>query len=322
MPAAATLSDGRAPAIGIDATTSHRWRTRRDRPSPSDPTTSTRGSVARVRSNRLVSPSSARPTTQQPSSLARARAAGRPGTDGQGDVLDRAGGGLGHRRGDVGRPAAGEDGAGGARPVGAAQEGAQVAGVGDPVEGEEERAGGRRRRRRRSGRRHRSSKSASGRGAAWARTPWGASVAASRSSTARAVWRIGHPPPLGLLHDLVEDGRRVDALGHPHVVDLPPAGPEQLGHRLATLDLLAAEPVRAGPTSTGRRPVRAASVAVGGGPRRAGRRRLRGAGCGRGRGPAVSCVRMGGWPRGRPRPRAGGRATGAPRRASPRPLPR
>ena len=47
--AAATdaLSDSTGPAIGIETVTSQVWRTSRDRPLPSDPTTSTNGSAAR-----------------------------------------------------------------------------------------------------------------------------------------------------------------------------------------------------------------------------------------------------------------------------------
>ena len=53
----------------------------------------------------------------------------------------------------------------------------------------------------------------------------------------------GDAPALGLGHDLHEDGRRVDALGQPHVVDLPPPRPQQLGHRLAALHLRPADAV-------------------------------------------------------------------------------
>ena len=128
-PAAATLSEGRAPAMGIDATTSHRWRTRRDRPSPSEPTHQHAAArSARSRSNRLVSPSSARPDHPAAQLLGPGQGRRQAGHQRDGDVLDGAGRRLGHRRGDVGRPAAGEHGAGGARPVGAAQEGADVAG--------------------------------------------------------------------------------------------------------------------------------------------------------------------------------------------------
>ena len=237
MPAAATLSDGRAPAIGIDATTSHRWRTSRDRPSPSEPTTSTKGLGGQVeveQAHVAVVGQAHDPATKL---LGPGQGRGQPRHHGQGNVLDGPRRGLGDRGRDVGRPAPGEDGAGGSGPVGAAQEGAQVAGIGDPVEGEDE--GG----------------DAVGAGAAQVVE---VDLGDGRGVGQHPLGRLGgglpfeHDPgrvadgdaaAFGLGHDLLEDGGRVDALGQPHVVDLAPARPQELGHRLATLDLLAADAV-------------------------------------------------------------------------------
>ena len=74
MPAATpALSDSTADAIGIDAMASHCSRTSRDRPLPSEPTTSTSGSVAYGRSVIDTSPPPSRPTTNTPAALSPCR---------------------------------------------------------------------------------------------------------------------------------------------------------------------------------------------------------------------------------------------------------
>ena len=63
------LSDSTADPIGIDAMTSHCSRTRRDSPLPSEPTTSTTGSVENGRSLIETSPPPSSPTTNTPAAL-------------------------------------------------------------------------------------------------------------------------------------------------------------------------------------------------------------------------------------------------------------
>ena len=65
--ATAALRDSTLRLIGTEASTSQVSRTRRDRPAPSAPVTSTRGESARVRSSTAVLPEPSRPTTKQPS---------------------------------------------------------------------------------------------------------------------------------------------------------------------------------------------------------------------------------------------------------------
>ena len=57
------FNDSAADAIGIDTVRSQVSPTRRDSPRPSDPTTTTSGSVASSRSSSPVLPSASRPTT-------------------------------------------------------------------------------------------------------------------------------------------------------------------------------------------------------------------------------------------------------------------
>ena len=68
-PPAATeaLSDSAGPAIGIDTTASQFWRTSRDRPLPSEPTTTTTGPEP-SNSSRVTSPSASRSDDLQPAS--------------------------------------------------------------------------------------------------------------------------------------------------------------------------------------------------------------------------------------------------------------
>src|SRR6476619_2331117 len=60
------LRDSTADDIGIDTTWSQVSRTRRDRPLPSDPTTTTTGSVANASPGSSTSPSMSRPRTKNP----------------------------------------------------------------------------------------------------------------------------------------------------------------------------------------------------------------------------------------------------------------
>ena len=53
-----------------------------------------------------------------------------------------------------------------------------------------------------------------------------------------------HTDALGQLRDVVEHHRVVLIAGHPHLADLAGAGQQQLTHRLAPLDLVATEALR------------------------------------------------------------------------------
>ena len=92
--------------------------------------------------------------------------------------------------------------------------------------------------------------SASGNGAAKAMTPCGASLRARASSLPRATLATGTRFDAGEGDD-VGDGIvglavAADQLGRqPQLVDTTPPGDEQLTHRLASLDLLAAETLAA-----------------------------------------------------------------------------
>ena len=116
-------------------------------------------------------------------------------------MLDGPGRRLGGRRGDVHGPVPGQDRPGDAGALGRAQDGAQVARVGHAVEGHQERRGAPRPA-------TRSSRSASGSGAASASTPWGASQRAWAANRPRPTVRDGHPVGGGQLADVVEDRAR------------------------------------------------------------------------------------------------------------------
>ena len=124
--------------------------------------------------------------------------------------------------------------------VAAADDRAEVAGVGDAVDGDEERRLARAPPR--SGR----ARSASGSGAAKAITPCGASLRASCVELAAGDVGDRHAVGAGEGDDVGDAvvGLAVvaDELGRqPELVDLAAPGDQQLAHRLASLDLLAAE---------------------------------------------------------------------------------
>ena len=60
------MSDSTGPAIGIETVTSQVWRTSRDSPLPSDPTTSTSGSAARSKWSSDTEPSASNPAIISP----------------------------------------------------------------------------------------------------------------------------------------------------------------------------------------------------------------------------------------------------------------
>src|SRR5262245_6459440 len=67
-PAATEAFNDSTPAdIGMDTVSSQVSRTRRDRPRPSEPTTTTSGDVASDRSSTVIVPSASRPTIIRPS---------------------------------------------------------------------------------------------------------------------------------------------------------------------------------------------------------------------------------------------------------------
>ena len=105
--------------------------------------------------------------------------------EGDRHVLDGAGRRLGHGRGDVDGPVPGDEHTLHAGAVAVADDRPEVAGVGDAVDGDEER------RPARPAALISSSRSASGSGAAKAMTPCGASLRARASSLVRATWAIG-----------------------------------------------------------------------------------------------------------------------------------
>ena len=127
-------------------TSSQRSRTAGTGPGPRPRARGTPARRRRARSQRDVvgrAVEARRPT--RPASRRRARAVGQPADHGDRQVLDGAGRRLGDRRGDVDGPVPGQDDAGHAGALGRAQEGAEVARVGDAVERHEERRPCRRR---------------------------------------------------------------------------------------------------------------------------------------------------------------------------------
>ncbi len=133
-----------------------------------------------------------------------------------------------------------------ARALGRAEERAEVAGVGHPVDGEQERVhpvadAGQHVVELHLGQRRRPGEHALGRLGAGRRRELGAAHVAHR-----------HPDALGQLGDVVEHQRVVLVAGHPDLADLAGAGQQQLTHRLAALDLVTAEALRARWTSRDR----------------------------------------------------------------------
>ena len=171
--AADTLSELRRPSIGMLTIRSQRSRTSRDRPAPSAPSTRQMPSTARSpSSNSDRSAASSRPTTQMPASRQRAERGRQPGHDGDRHVLDGPRRGLGDGRRDVHGTMAWHHHAVDPGAVAAADDGAQVAGIGDPVDGDEER------RPAASLAAQDRPRSASGMASAWRCTPCGASLRA------------------------------------------------------------------------------------------------------------------------------------------------
>ena len=103
-----------------------------------------RGRSARSRHRRarrgVRSASTSRPTTQTPSSLQPRERRGQATDERHRQVLDGPGGRLGDRRGDVDGAVPGQHDAGRAGALGRAQQRAEVARIGDAVDGDEERA--------------------------------------------------------------------------------------------------------------------------------------------------------------------------------------
>ena len=137
--AAATFNEPNRPRRGMAATTSQRWRTNRDKPAPSAPRTSATGPVATgswCRRRRAAAVEAHDPDAGGLQALERRR---QPADEGDGQVLDGAGGGLRDRGGHVHRPVAGQHDPGGAGALGRAKDRAEVAGVGDAVDDHQER---------------------------------------------------------------------------------------------------------------------------------------------------------------------------------------
>ena len=141
--AALTFNDARCPCIGIDATTSQRAvRAARVRDPP-------RRAPARAARRRPTGRRATgrrrrrgRRTTRRPGAPGRARRD--PGHERDRQVLERTGRRLRHRRRQPDGTVRGQDHAGRARGLRAAHHRAEVLRVGDPVEGDEERAPDRR----------------------------------------------------------------------------------------------------------------------------------------------------------------------------------
>ena len=162
---------------------------------------------------------------------------GSPPTRPMRHVLHRAGGGLGHRRGDVHRPVAGQDDAGHAGPLGAAQERPEVARGRSPRRG-----------RRGTGapppRRRRSRTSSAWSSSSWARASdplGGRCVAVSVSNFVRLISRTRHPAGAAQLADVLEDRGVVELGGEDDLADPTPTGHQQLADGLPALDLLTAD---------------------------------------------------------------------------------
>ena len=140
MPAATpAFSDSVRAAIGMRTSTSQAWATIRDRPRPSDPMTRTSGAVARSRSRIPVSPAASRPADEHPGVPVGLQGAGQVGRASHRHPGQGARGRLPGARRDAGAAAARDD-----HPVGAergrrARHRAQVARVGDTVQGGDQR---------------------------------------------------------------------------------------------------------------------------------------------------------------------------------------
>ena len=132
-------SDSTADAIGIDAMASHCSRTSRDRPLPSEPTTSTSGSVAYGRSVIDTSPPPSSPTTNTPAALSPCSVRTRLVTRATGHARRRTRGHLPRRRRHARRTPLRHEHAVGAERPGGPQHGAEVARVGHAVERHDQR---------------------------------------------------------------------------------------------------------------------------------------------------------------------------------------
>ena len=106
--AAATFSEPSRPRSGIDATTSQRWRTRRDRPGAlgAEHEDDRIGGERQVVQRRVAA--GVEPDHPQPGRLQPLEGRREPADEGDRQVLDGPGRGLGDRRGDVDRPVAGQ----------------------------------------------------------------------------------------------------------------------------------------------------------------------------------------------------------------------
>ncbi len=176
-----------------------------------------------------------------------------PLDQGHGQVLDGAGGGLGHRRGHVRSPVTGQDHPRDPGALGRAQQRAEVAGVGQPVERQQERSG------------------TAGGGPGQAvhldrlqlggvgQHALGGVGAGLGVQLAAADLADGDAVLGGQLDDLVDDRRRIQVVGQPHLPDLATPGEQQLAHRLPALDLVAAQ--RPSRRSAGSRRTRASGPA-------------------------------------------------------------
>ncbi len=137
--ATATLSDASCPCSGIEAIRSQRWRTSRDNPLPSAPSTRQTGRSSIGRSCTTVSPPASSPTTQTPAAFIDSIAAGSPPTSAIGRYSTAPAAALVTVGVTWAARWRGQDDPGHPCALGDAQQRTQVAGVGHAVDGHQER---------------------------------------------------------------------------------------------------------------------------------------------------------------------------------------
>ena len=225
--AADTLRLSSRPWSGIDATMSHRSRVSRASPRPSAPSTTTTGPSATVIASTSVSPSPSSPTVQTSAPAGVVEEARNPGHERDGEVLHRAGRGLERGRSEPRRALAGQHHAVDTGSLGRPEDRAEVPGVRDTVERDDEGVG-------RGGAGRRPQPRGSARRAPG--DPEGPPIAREPPAAARSTGRTGTPRPRAS----VAISSAPDAsLDDPHLVHRAPTGPQQLTHGVEPLDRLA-----------------------------------------------------------------------------------